>query len=184
VPAITDAWVAENVPEAKDTAGLRALVREEGMLYKAQEIEQLKYIGAASELAKRFTATIPDEFYEHTRNELMASLTEQLQLAGKTLEDFYSQQGFGEQEFSMQLMLQTRETLRQGFALDALAHHLKMTVTQDDIEEALERISPNNKEEARQHFDATGRGWQLKEAALRTKANKWLYETATYKSID
>ena len=39
----------------------------------------------------------------------------------------------GEQQFGMILMMQTREMLVQGYALDALFRHEKMTLTDEDI---------------------------------------------------
>jgi len=80
----------------------------------------------------------------------------------------------------MQLMMQVRESLRQGFALDALARHLKLKVTDEDYEDALKRIAPGHEEEARKEYEGTGRTYLITEAALRTKANKWLYDTATF----
>ena len=182
IPAINDAWVIENVPEARDTAGLRELVRLEGIDHKNRELEEYKYFAVASELSKRFQGSIPDEIYEHVRDELMANVHAQIQQSGETLDEFVKNQGMDQQQFSLQIMLQAREALRQGFSLDALARHMKLKLTDKDIEETLERMAPGKPEDARYHFESTGRIFQLNEAALRTKANNWLYETATFES--
>jgi trigger factor len=100
------------------------------------------------------------------------------------IKQYLQQQGMDEQQFSMQLMMQVRESLRQGFALDALASHLKLTVSDEDYTDALARIAPNHVEEARKEYENAGRTYLVKEAALRTKANKWLYDNATFEYIE
>jgi trigger factor len=79
----------------------------------------------------------------------------------------------------MMLMLQTRETLVQGFSLDALFRHEKMTLTQDDLLATCHAMNPqgNPKQMLKQVEDA-GRGFALRESAQRMKANRWLVDHA------
>jgi trigger factor len=184
VPAITDAWVEVNIPEAKNVPGLRELIRQQGEEQLAKEIENRKFFAVAAELATRFQGSIADEVYEFTRGELMRDLTQSIQQQGMTLQEFMKQQGMEEQQFSMQMMMEVRETLRQGFSLDALARHLGLTVTDEDINDTLTRMAPGREEQVRREFEGTGRMYMLREAAMRTKANKWLYDTATFEYVD
>ncbi|MDR3053745.1 MAG: trigger factor [Coriobacteriales bacterium] len=180
VPAITDAWVEANMfgLGVKTVAEFREKIREQGMEAKNKQLEQMRIFTAASELAKRFKGKIADEFYEHTRSDLMANIQQQLQRQGQTLQEYLKAQGTDEQQFGMSIMLQTREVLTQGFSLDALARHLKLAVDETDIEEAFRLMAPGHEKEVRAEFEGTGRMYQIREAALRTKANKWLVETA------
>ncbi|MDR2673197.1 MAG: hypothetical protein LBC35_08010 [Coriobacteriales bacterium] len=180
IPAITDAWVKANMPEAKDVQGLRELLRKEGMEYKQGELENSKFFAVASTLAERFVGFIPDEIYDFTRSDMMANLQETLKQQNMTMEQYAKSMGMEEQQFSMNFMLNVRETLRQGFALDALARHLKLTLNEDDIQDTLKRMAPGNEEKARADIEGSGRSYLLTEAALRTKANKWLLDTATF----
>jgi trigger factor len=182
VPAITDAWVEANMPQLKDVEGLRAEVKKQGINYKTQQLEDAKFALVASELAKRFKGSIADEIYEYTQSQQVQNIRQQLKAQGKSLEDWMKEQGIQEQQLSMELMLQTREILRQGFALDALARHMGLTVEEDDIQEALKRMAPGQEDKARQEIVGTGRAYMLTEAALRTKANIWLMDTATFKT--
>ncbi|MCL2756601.1 MAG: hypothetical protein FWD43_00775 [Coriobacteriia bacterium] len=184
IPAITDAWVAENIPDAQDVVGLREMIREEGVAYKTEHIEEIKLFAVASELAMRIQGDIPDELYEYTRDELMANIRQQLQQNNMQFEDYLAQQGLDEQSFSMQLVFRTGVTLRQRLALDALARHMKLKLTDDDIEAALENMAPGHKEELRQQLESNGRMYQLTETAMRQKANKWLYDTASYEVVN
>jgi len=180
VPAINNAWVEENMPELKDVDGLREMFRAQGIEYKTREQKNMELFAAASKLAERFTGTIPDEIYDFTRGDILTNLQEQLKANGMTIEQYMQEMGIESQQFNMMLMMQVRETLRQGFSLDALARHLKMTVSDEEIAETLTRIAPGNEERAFAEFQASGRMYMLREVALRSKANAWLAENSTY----
>jgi trigger factor len=179
-PKLTDAWVAGNMPGMSTVAELRENIYAAGLRYKKQEQQETKYFYTASALADRMIGSIPDDIYEHTQVELLANLRKQCDAAGITMQDFFKQRGIPEQQFSMQVMLETRERLRQSFSLDALARHLELTLEEADIGAALSKMAPGNEDKARQEFEGTGRGYLLREAAMRTKANTWLVETAKY----
>lgn len=178
IPSITNAWVEVNMPEAKNVEGLRKMMYEQGMEYKREEQENMKLFMAASALAERFEGYIADDIYEHTRADMMANLQEQIKQQGMTFEQYLASMGMDEQAFGMSFMMQVRETLRQSFALDALARHLKLKVTEEDIADTLTRMAPGNEDRARADIEGSGRTYLLNEATLRTKANKWLVETA------
>jgi FKBP-type peptidyl-prolyl cis-trans isomerase (trigger factor) len=184
IPAVTDEWVAENIPGVSTVPELREEIRKQGLAYRERELTGMKTFLAASEFAKRLTATIPDELYELTRDGIVQSLQQNLRAQGKTIQDFINEQGGGEQQFSMQLMMQTREVLTQGLSLDALARHLKMEVSDEDIKEAFRSIAPGHEKEARMEFELTGRMYQINEGTLRSKANGWLVETAEIEYVD
>lgn len=184
VPSITDAWVEVNVPEAKNVEGLREMLRKQGMEYKNKEQENMKYFMTASALAQRFKGYIADNIYEYTQGDMLANLNEQLKQNGLTLQQYIENMGMDEQSFNMQFMMQVRETLRQSFALDALARHLKLSITEEDIADTISRMAPGNEERARADLEGSGRTYLLREATVRSKANKWLVETATYEIVD
>jgi trigger factor len=184
IPAITDAWVKENLPGATTVPELREEVRRQGLAHREQELAGMRSFLAASEFAKRFKGSIPDELYELTRDDIVQNLQQNLKAQGKTIQDFIQEQGGGEQQFSMQLMMQTREVLTQGFSLDALARHLALELTDEDINETFRLMAPGHEKEARMEFELTGRMYQIYEAALRNKANKWLVETAEIEYLD
>jgi len=180
IPAITDAWVKEKMPEARDVDGLREMLRAEGLLYKEQEQKNMETFAAASALAERFEGTINDEIYDSARVDMLAGFKDQLRKNGISLEQYMQDMGVDTQQFNMMLMMQVRQALRQGYSLDALARHLKLVLTEEDITEALRKMAPGDEERARFEFEQSGRMYMLKEAAMRSKANAWLVETATY----
>jgi trigger factor len=183
IPAITDAWVEKNMPGISTVFELREEIRKKGLAHRERELEGRKAFFAASAFARRLKGSIPDELYELTRDDILQNLQQNLRAQGKTIQEFVQEQG-GEQQFSTQLMMQTREILTQGFSLDALAHHLKLELTDEDIEEAYRRMAPGHEKEARMEFELTGRLYLVREGALRNKANKWLVETAEIEYLD
>ncbi|MDR3307568.1 MAG: hypothetical protein LBS58_01550 [Coriobacteriales bacterium] len=184
IPAITNAWVEVNIPGLSTVAELREAIRKEGEAHKNKELENMKMFSAASELATRFQGSIADEIYEYTRGEIMANMRAQLRQQNMDLKQYLEQQGIEEQQFSMNLMMETREVLRQGFSLDALARHLGFTVSEEDITDTFARMAPGREQEARREFEVTGRLYLIREAALRTKANLWLAETANITYVE
>ncbi len=177
VPAIDDAWVAKNVPMYRDAAALRSSIEERMAADLRGQYENLKLTTAAAELAKRFKGRIDDAVYEATQQSIVGNLRAQLAQQGVPFEQFVQSQG-GEQQFGMMMMLQTRATLVQGYALDALFRHEKMTLDDADLDAPAKAMNPQNPAAARRELEESGRGFALRELAQRMKANRWLLDHA------
>lgn len=177
IPAINDAWVSRYMPHFKNEASLRGALREQLSNSRKEQYELYKRQVAAGELSTRFEGKIDDAIYEAMRDSIMNDMQMQLQQQGIALNQFIEQNG-GEQQFSMMLMMQTRQNLVEGFSLDALYRHEKMALSEEDIFEAAKSMNPQNPEMARSGMEEAGYGFALREAARRIKANKWLVEHA------
>ncbi|MEQ3363380.1 trigger factor [Raoultibacter massiliensis] len=177
IPAITDEWVKKNMPLYRDADALRGSIKDRIEKGRMNEYENYKRQVAASELAKRFSGRIADEVYEAMQQTMLMNMRSELQQQGMTFEQFVEQNG-GEQQFNMMLMMQIRETLVQGYALDALFRHEGLVVTDEDLEDACRLMNPQNPQMARQQMESSGRGFALREIAERMKANKWLLDHA------
>lgn len=177
IPVIDDEWVQKYMPMYKDAAALRGSISESMNKQAMAEYEDYKRNIAAGELAKRFKGRIADEVYEAMSRNLMNSLRMQVQQQNMTWEQFIEQQG-GEQQFNMMMMMQTRQMLVQGYALDALFRHEGLVVSDEDVNEACRAMNPQSPLSVRRQMEESGRGFALREAAERIKANKWLLEHA------
>ena len=183
-PVIDDAWVAKFMPMYKDVAAMRDDIRRGLNRQLSGEYENYKRNMAAGELAKRFKGSIADEVYESMSRNLMNNMRAEVEQQNMTWDQFVEQQG-GEQQFNMMMMMQTREMLVQGYALDALFRHEKMVLTDEDIEAACRSMSPQqNPKQVRNQMEQTGRGFALREAAERLKANRWLVDHAIVNVVD
>ncbi len=155
-------------------ADIARKLEAEGREHYDAQVRQL----AAEQAAERFEGSIPDAAYEAMRDQLMAQYRQQVQQQGRSWEDFMQEAG-GEQQFSMLMMMQVRQMLVIGFALDAIFRHEKLTLTDEDILETCYAMNPQaNPKALREQMEQSGRGFALRESAERLKANKWLVETA------
>lgn len=177
-PEITDEWLKKNLPMVGGLDALKQDMRNDiDRAARAQYDAFIRQL-AASEAAKRFKGSIADEAYESARANLIDTIRLQLKQEGKTWEAFVEENG-GEQQFSMMLMLQIREMLVQGFALDAIFRHENLSLTDEDIEAACLAMNPQmNPKKMREQMTKAGQGFALRETAERLKANNWLVEHA------
>lgn len=177
VPEVDDEWVGKFMPFYKDVASMRAGIRASLSQHRDKERTDALRQAAAAEMASRFQGSIADEVYEAMTRSLLTNLKRDLQAQGMTYEQFVEQQG-GEQQFNMMTMLQTRQMLVQGYALDAVFRHEGLAITDDDLREACAAMGGQNPDLTRRQLEESGRGFVLREAAERLRANKWLVEHA------
>ena len=180
VPELTDEFVRTRLSEHDKTVGE---FRERVRAYLARQLEaentERREQRAVEELGRRLKESIPDELIEQARDEILDSLTADLTAGGMTLAQFIEQQGMNERRFQMTIMMQARESLRQGFALDALWRHLRLPIDDAARERALEELAPGQTEQARKLCDE--QGWGPVEAmARRQAACDWLMRTAVF----
>ncbi|MEC4176475.1 trigger factor [Adlercreutzia sp. R7] len=177
-PVIDDAWVKANMPMFASVQALRDDMRR---VFEAQQREAYEgYVQqmVVGKLTSRFNGRIADEIYEATRDHLVQNLRMELQQQGMTWEQFIAANG-GEQQFGMMLMMQTREVLVQGFCLDAVYRHERLTLTDKDMEDACYGMNPQaNPKMMRQQLEDSGRGFALRETAERLKAARYVTEHA------
>lgn len=183
-PEIDDAWVKANMPMYK---GIDELRRDMGSgLERQARAEYDSYVRqmAAAELATRFEGKIADEVYEHMRDQMVANIRMDLKQQGMTWDQFVEQNG-GEQQFGMMLMLQVRQMLTQGFALDAYFRHEGMSITEEDLIEACRAMNPQmNPQQMIKQAETAGHMFALRESAERLKANNDLVAKAEIEVID
>lgn len=177
VPEITDEWVAQNMPFFRDAKAFR-----ESIEYQLERMHRAEYDAyledlAVNKLAHRFKGSIDDSIYEAMRDTQMRQLNAEVQQQGMTLDQFIQQNG-GQQQFGMMMMVQTRMALVNGYSLDAVYRHEKLSLTDQDILDTCAVLNPQNPQLARQQMEDMGNSYALREMAERHKAGKWLVEHA------
>ncbi|MCL2889140.1 MAG: trigger factor [Eggerthellaceae bacterium] len=177
IPAITDAWVQENLPFFSGVEVLKSAIRDQMERSYEEEHEKQKMQSAAAEIAKRFQGKIDDPVYESMQKNIMNDLRMQLRQQNISFDQFIEQNG-GQQQFSMMMMLQTRQTLIEGYSLDAVFRHEKMVLTDEDILEACKVMNPQQPTKVREQMEKAGCGFLMRESAARIKASRWLVENA------
>lgn len=177
VSEVNDEWVSKYMPFYRDAAALRGGMRQRMEVELVRQYEEAKANMAAGEAAKRFKGSISDNVYESSRETLMNNLNAEVQQQGMTLEQFINQNG-GQEQFGMQLMMQVRQMLVEGYTLDAVFRHEGLQLTDEDIDLACASMDPNDPAGLRKRMEENGYGFSLREAAQRTKAGRWLAEHA------
>lgn len=177
VPTIDDEWIRINAPAAKTLENFKHLIRSEFEKEYRVEYENMKRQRATAELAKRYTGGISDEAMVSMQQVIIGNLRAQMQNEGKNFDEYIDENG-GEQQFNLMTMMQSKDTLAQGYALDALFIHEGLSLTDDDIREACKSFDPENPDMIRKQMEYTGCGFMLQETASRLKASKWLVESA------
>ncbi|MGN0077997.1 MAG: trigger factor [Coriobacteriales bacterium] len=178
-PAITDEWVASHIPTFKTVDELRGNIRRSLESYTREQYDGQCRQMCTAQLAQRFEGRIPDEAYEAMRADLLANLDRELSAQGLSRDEFIEQQG-GEQQFSMMLIVQSREMLAQGYALDALFEHEGLVLEDADYTLGAKELEPRRDPlQTRQQLERTGRKFILREAAQRRKAAQWALDHAS-----
>lgn len=176
-PQMNDEWIARYMPFYRSVADLRQMVRQSMEREARAQQTALGCRAAAAELAKRFEGHIDDDIYESMQKTVFSRITQQLQEQGKSFEEYA--QEVGEQMANMQVMMETRQALREGFALDAVFRHEGLELTEEDMEFWCREMYPDKEpRQTRLAMERSGQGFMMKEAASRLKANRWVYEHA------
>ncbi len=146
-PEINDEWVAKNMPFYKSAEEFRQKTREEIESHMRNISENDAWYLSVQKLSERFQGTIDDYFYETTRDELQKGFEAQAKAQGLDMQDYLGMQGMNEKEYNMMLMMEVRDTLVQGYSLDAWARHYNIEPTQKDIEDLADMMSQGHGKE-------------------------------------
>ncbi len=179
VPELTDEFVRTQLSQDDKTVEeFRARVRDYVAKREGEgDPGQLEAL-ADTQLGERLRGAIPDELIERTTRDMMDSIRQNAEASGMTLEEFAKLQGGTSQEFQTNVMMQARESLRQGLALDAVFKHYNMTITDADEKAALTELAPGNEEAARRSLADNDAWYLVINMAMRLKAHNWVMQTA------
>lgn len=181
VPELTDEFVSTRLSQTDKTV---AQFRERVRAFLANQVSEgdgtRREELADAELGRRLRGAIPDALIERTAEDMLDSIRASSAAQGLTLSQFIQLQGMDEKQFQMTVMMQARESLRQGLALDALFEHLGMELEGADYDRALTELAPGAEEDARRSFQANDAWFIVRNMAVRLKAHDWLMKTAVF----
>lgn len=185
VEELSDDWVSRNMPMFKSLEDLKNTMRKD--IEKQQDRQYDYYIRnlVVSEISHRFDGKIDDGAYEAASKSLKESMVKEAKANNMSWEQFVEANG-GEQQMNMFLMLQTRQMLVQGFALDAVFRKKKLVVAEEDIMEGCVSLGadPRSYKQTQKYFEESGRDFVLREAAERARASRYLVEHAKISYIE
>lgn len=183
-PEITDEWVKVHAPMFNSVEEMRANVRKSIEARARESYDTYLRQAVAVKLSERFEGKIDDEIYEAMMMQIRSNIMRDLEQQGQTWEQFVDENG-GEQQITIMLMMQAREVIVQGFALDAVFRHFKLTVDANDVEAVCHTINPNaDPKMMREQAEQAGQGFALREVAERFKANQYALDNAEITYIE
>ncbi len=183
LPKLTDAWVAESIqdPNCNTVADLRNKIRESGLKYKQRKMHEYETGMAVAELSKRLVGDVPERIVDVMAHSMRSELDERLKEQGLTENGFAMQQHLNHDQLMDRIREQAREMLREGFTLDAVYRHEKLSIDKDDIADAIHQIAPGNEESTEAALNGSGYLSTVRETAQRTKAGRWVRRHAHIK---
>lgn len=120
-----------------------------------------------------------EKLYEkHVLRGITQNFMSNLSMQGLTVDAFLSSQNITAEALMADLGHQAHHFAEQSLALDALARHRKIKVTDEDVYNEYAAAGVKDIEHEIQHATSDGRLPEIKESIERNKAAKWLTETA------
>lgn len=186
MPAIDDEWVATvyPVPGINTVEELRAQLRHRLDVYKESDFENRKVNAAVAALSARLEGQAPQEIVDIIAKDMIADVEEEvLAEQGKVLDTVLKEQKIKREDFDRAMYDRARDSVLEGLTMDAVFRHEGMAITDDDIEDAIRRISGNAGDEAavlqaQSSLREMGRTPELVEVARRLKAGQWIADHA------
>lgn len=184
LPELTDEFVKENF--GFDTiAAMRDGVKEELEGDKTSKLPGLKENRAVAALAERLELEKVDEDYEQSVfSELGQTFLQNLSSRGMTLDVWLQASGLTSEAFIADLHRQANDVARESLALDALARHLEIEVSDEDVHKEFVDAGIEDVEASKAQFVADGRMPAVRDSIRRSKAVDWLVENAKVTEVD
>ena len=186
VPELTDDF-AKDVFGFDGLDALRDAVSIEIKGDKDRNLPSLKEERAIAELEKRLEMeTVPEDYVKQVHDEIARQFVSDLQAQGQTVDSFLQMRHITIDQLLADLQLQATEHARQSIALDALAKHLGIEVTDDDVKAEFSDVYDSDKavKKAMKEFTESGQMPAVRQTIRRSKAVSWLLDNAQVTEVD
>ena len=181
IPAISDNWVRDHFDDCDSLPQLRKRLKAAMTSERKQRREEIMRYGCANEIAERLECDIPDDAVKIIQAEARRAFEAELIRQGQDKKEFFESTGITEEQFHNINNNQVLGTIRRGLALDALADHLDIKLSEDDYLLYFHDVAPGHEEETLEEYREAGRMYTIRESIRRTLATDWLVENSTIK---
>ncbi len=183
-PELTDEF-ANKFFGFDDVAAMRDAVKIEVENDKKAKLPQLKENRAVAELTRRLDLEEVDEDYQQSVfQDLGQNFLSSLAQQGMTLDSWLQASRISSDQFIADLHRQANDVARESLALDALARHLNVEVTDEDLDKEFADAGVRDVEASKKQFAAEGRIPAVRDSIKRAKAVEWLVENAQVTEVD
>lgn len=132
----------------------------------------------SNELAERLMRDAPTRYVELLRDELAARYAGAVEQSGQAWSDYTATPGFSLDAFKEQMTTEARASLHRGLALDAVARHFAIGLTEEDLLDCLAGVARGHELEAARALYDNGQIAQFVERALRAKTSDFVARRA------
>ena len=182
-PEINDDF-ARDTAGFEDLADMRAKMAESIERQKQAIIPRLKEERCGIEIAKRLEGDVPEEMIASEHQQLLSSFFRDLQRQGMTFDAYLRNAGIDGQKFQDDIKQQATDVVRESLALDALARHMGLEATQEDITEEFVKAGVADPAASQKDWEDNGRMAYIREGIRRSKAGKWVVDNAIVTEVE
>ena len=184
VPELTEEFIKESYG-FDSVEQLRDAVRQELATDKTYTLPNVKENRVVAAVAEKLDLDeVPEDYQNSVYTEVLQEFLQQLQRQGTTVDAYLQARGVDFESFLADVREQADERARQSLALDAVARHLGLEVSEDELAEEFGKSGVEDPEASLKEFRDAGRLPAVREALLRNKALNWLVENATVTEVD
>ena len=184
VPELTEEFIKESYG-FDSVEQLRDAVRQELATDKTYTLPNVKENRVVAAVAEKLDLDeVPEDYQNSVYTEVLQEFLQQLQRQGTTVDAYLQARGVDFESFLADVREQADERARQSLALDAVARHLGLEVSEDELAEEFGKSGVEDPEASLKEFRDAGRLPAVREALLRNKALTWLVENATVTEVD
>ncbi|MDR1422347.1 MAG: trigger factor [Coriobacteriales bacterium] len=179
LPELTDAWVKDTL-EFENLADFRARIAETIRQQKEREIPRLRDRLLTEGLAARvqMEGEPPAELIAVNEQDIYRDFFASLQRQGMGFDTFLANANITSEQFREDAHKQALEITLQELALDALARHLGIVVTEEEIVAEFEKSGADDPADLFAQWKSNGRLSEVREQILRSKAAASARESA------
>ena len=184
VPELTEEFIKESYG-FDSVEQLRDAVRQELATDTTSTLPNVKENRVVAAVAEKLDLDeVPEDYQNSVYTEVLQEFLQQLQRQGTTVDAYLQARGVDFESFLADVREQADERARQSLALDAVARHLGLEVSEDELAEEFGKSGVEDPEASLKEFREAGRLPAVREALLRNKALNWLVENATVTEVD
>lgn len=183
-PELTDE-LANEAFGFKTIEELKKGVGEEITQDKKTSLPELKEDRALAALTTRLEVEeLPEVYIEQVFRDIANNVMDELQQHGLSPEVYAQSQGMTAQQFVARLHDEAHDHARESVALDALAKHLGIEVSDDEIKEQIANATSEDLDAFIESAKENGRLPSLRRSVKRAKALEWLVDNAEVTIVD
>ena len=177
LPELTDAWVKSTI-EYEDVAELRTRITESIKESKQTNMPSLRETRATEKLSLRLEGSPPEEMVKQIEQNNYQDFFKSIQDNHTTFDQYLADNKLTSEQFRTRMHEQAVRNANTALALDSLARHIKLEVSDDEVFDEFKNSGVENPNELFKKWKSEGRISEIREGLLRMKALQHLCDTA------